>query len=126
MSDYIKRLPMSVFVYDYDHNAPSVEHLYNTHERMFKEIREENPDLPIIILPRPKYYINKEEKERAKIIQATYENAIKSGDRNVYFIDNRRLMRLCKNEGTVDNCHCTDLGFFSMAEAVGKVMEKIL
>ncbi|MBR0277976.1 MAG: hypothetical protein IJQ50_05915 [Clostridia bacterium] len=126
ISEYIKNLPMSVFVYDYDHNAPSVEHLSNTHERMFKEIREQNPDLPIIILPRPKYCITEEEKIRLRIIQATYENAINSGDRNVYFIDNSMLMELCKNDGTVDNCHCTDLGFFSMADKVGKIIEKLL
>ena len=126
MAEYIKNLPMSVFVYDYDHNAPNTTHLSATHERMFKEIREQNPDLPIIILPRPKYCINKEEKKRVKIIKATYENAVNRGDKNVYFIDNKKLMKLCKNEGTVDNCHCTDLGFFSMADKVGKVIEKIL
>ena len=126
IAEYIKNLPMSVFVYDYDHNAPSVEHLFNTHERMFKEVREQNPDLPIIILPRPKYCITEEEKIRLRIIQATYENAINSGDRNVYFIDNSLLMELCKNDGTVDNCHCTDLGFFSMACKIGKLIEKIL
>ena len=126
MSEYIKNLSMSVFVYDYDHNAPSVEHLSDTHERMFKEIREQNPDLPIIILPRPKYCITEEEKIRLKIIRATYENSINSGDRNVYFIDNNMLMELCKNDGTVDNCHCTDLGFFSMACKIGKLIENIL
>ena len=39
---------MSIFVYDYDHNAPTVEYYRETHERMFKIIREANPDLPII------------------------------------------------------------------------------
>lgn len=126
MSEYIKNLPMSVFVYDYDHNAPNIEHLSRTHERMFREIREQNHDLPIIILPRPKYCISEEEKKRVEIIKSTYDNAINSGDRNVYFIDNRELMELCKNDGTVDNCHCTDFGFFSMANKVGEVIEKIL
>lgn len=36
MIEYIKNLDMSIFVYDYDHNAPTVEHLKKTHEKMFK------------------------------------------------------------------------------------------
>ena len=38
IADYIKNLDMSVFVYDYDHNAPTTEHLKKTHERMFGKI----------------------------------------------------------------------------------------
>ena len=50
MSDYIKNLDMSIFVLDYDHNAPTEEHLELTHEKMFKCVREANPDLPILML----------------------------------------------------------------------------
>lgn len=125
MAEYIKNLPMSVFVYDYDHNASTAEDLLATHEKMFKKIREQNPDLPVIILPRPKYCISEEEKKRVEIIKATYENAIKLGDRNVYFIDNAMLTELCKDDGTVDNCHCSDLGFFSMACKLGEIIERI-
>ena len=72
MIEYIKNLDMSLFVYDYDHNAPSVEHLNNTHEKMFKAIREKHPLLPIIIMSRPKYYLTDEEKIRRNIIETTY------------------------------------------------------
>jgi len=123
---YIKGLEMSVFVMDYDHNAPNVEHLQNTHEKMFKAIREQNPDLPIILMSRPKYYLNDEEKKRLEIIRTTYQNALAKGDCNVYLIDGKKLMELAKDEGTVDNCHPTDLGFFSMACAVEKVLSNIL
>ena len=125
ISEYIRNLDMSVFVYDYDHNAPTVEHLNNTHERMFKEIREAHPDLPVIMMSRPKFYLNDEEKERRKIIEKTYENAISSGDSNVYFISGDELTELCGNEGTVDNGHPTDYGFAAMAAALSKVIEKI-
>ena len=126
ISDYIKSLPMSVFVYDYDHNSPSVEHLASTHERMFLEIRESNPELPIVFMSRPKQKLNKEELTRLGIIKTTYENALSRGDKNVYLLDGRSLMRIAKDEGTVDGCHPTDLGFFSMAKALTRLLKKIL
>jgi len=125
MAEYIKTLPMSVFIYDYDHNAPSVEHLENTHENMFKIIREANPNLPIVMLSRPRYFPTEEEKERLTIIRQTYENALANGDKNVYFIDGKTLMQFCQNEGTVDGCHPTDLGFFSMAQTLIGLLETI-
>lgn len=126
ISDYICSLNMSVFVYDYDHNAPTTQHLEATHERMFKEIRKAKPNLPIIMMSRPKYILSSEEKKRLEIIKRTYENAKNSGDNNVYLIDGRTLMRLCHDEGTVDACHPNDLGFFSMAQAVIKTLKQIL
>jgi len=123
--DYIKNLDMSIFIYDYDHNAPTVEHLANTHEKMFKAIREAHPDLPIIMMSRPKFKLTDLEEQRLEIIKTTYNNAIASGDKNVYLITGKELTALCGNEGTVDNCHPTDFGFASMAKAVGDVIEKI-
>ncbi|MBE7046438.1 MAG: hypothetical protein E7396_03380 [Ruminococcaceae bacterium] len=121
MIDYIMNLDMSVFVFDYDNNAPTSEHLKNTHEKMFKAIRYNHPSVPVIMMPRPKYYLTDSEKINRSIIEATYRNAVNNGDKNVYYISNEELTSLCKNEGTVDNCHPTDFGFASMAEALEKV-----
>lgn len=124
--NYIASLDMSVFVYDYDHNAPNVEHLQKTHERGYKIIREKHPDLPIIMMPRPNRNFTADTIKRGKIVRKTYENAIKNGDKNVYFISSKQLTAICKNAGNVDNCHPTDFGFYSMAKAVEKVLKKIL
>ena len=51
-------------------------------------------------------------------------NAVASGDKNVYFIDGRDLMKLAKNDGTVDGTHPTDYGFFSMAKELIRVIER--
>lgn len=126
IAEYISNLEMSCFVYDYDHNAPTVEHLKNTYEKMFKKIRQKNLDIPIIMMSRPKFYLTKEEEERLSIIKTTYNNAIENGDKDVYLIEGSKLMELAGNEGTVDNCHPNDLGFASMAKVVGDVLEKIL
>lgn len=125
MIEYIKKLDMSLFVYDYDHNAPTAEHLSGTHEKMFKSIRNENPGLPIIIMSRPKLNLTNEEQQRLHIIETTYKNAVSAGDQNVYLINGRMLSELCGNEGTVDGCHPTDFGFASMAQALGDVIIRI-
>ena len=50
MADYINTIDMGVFVYDYDHNAPTVEHLANTHKPFFDRIRQAHPDIPILMM----------------------------------------------------------------------------
>lgn len=126
IAEYIKNIPMSVFVYDYDHNAPSVEHLRKTHEKMFKIIREQNPELPVIMMSRPRCFLNEQEKERFEIIRKTYTDAVAKGDKNVYLIDGKTLMKDTENDGTVDDAHPNDLGFYSMAKAVGDVLKNII
>ena len=123
--DYINGLDMSLFVYDYDHNAPTVEYLRDTHEKMFCAIREKHPDLPILMMSRPKTILNAEEQERLAIVRQTYENAVAAGDTNVYLIEGPALMAMAGAEGTVDNTHPTDFGFASMASAIGPVIDEI-
>lgn len=127
IADYIADLPMSIFVYDYDHNAPSVEHLRSTHEPMFRRIRRKNPLLPVVMVSRPQPNPTEEELLRRDIVRATYENALTDGDKNVWFIDGTQIMRQFGGDsGTVDNCHPNDLGFMCMAKAIGDVVEQIL
>lgn len=123
MADYIKQLDMSLFVMDYDYNANSLADLRSTHDKMFCAIREAQPELPILILPRPKYDLNKWEQRRLAIIYDTYTKAKERGDEHVYFIDNKKLMHWAKDIGTVDGVHPTDSGFLSMANAMEEVFE---
>lgn len=58
MAEYINSLDMSVFVYDYDHNAKTLEDLVATHEPFYHLIREKNPTLPIVFMSRPLYLLN--------------------------------------------------------------------
>ena len=127
IAQYIAGLNMSVFVYDYDHNAPNVEHLKKTHKRMFDIIRLKNPNLPIIIVSMPKCPLTSNEVLRREVIKETYEIAKSQGDNNVYFIDGCKMMKFKGgNEATVDNCHPTDLGFRRMADCIGEAVGKAL
>ena len=126
IAEYISGLDMSIFVYDYDYNALSVKLLQDTHEKMFKCIRAAHPEIPIVMMSRPSYYLNDEEKQRLEVIKTTYQNAKANGDMNVYMIEGRTLMEFAENEGTVDGCHPNDLGFASMAKVLGDVLKNIL
>lgn len=119
ISDYIAHLSMSVFVYDYDHNAPTAGYLQETHEKMFLRFRAAQPTTPVILMCRPQPNPNEDDLRRLQIIQTTFENAKKRGDEAVYLIDMHRAVRdFCGDSATVDNCHPNDLGFMAMANAV--------
>ena len=126
MAEYIAGLDMSVFVFDYDHNAPNLEHYKNTHEKFFKTIRKANPDLPILMMTRPKYYLGKEEQERLQVMLDTYNCAIAAGDKNVYYIKGPDLIESVRESALVDGGHPNDSGFVSMACVVGNKLKEIL
>ena len=124
--DYLCSLDMSVFVYDYDHNAPDPAYLAATHEKLFLALRRARPTLPVVMMSRPKFTLNEDDRRRLRIVQATYDRAKAAGDENVYLLDGPTLMALCGDEGTVDGCHPNDLGFFSMAAALEKALKPLL
>ncbi len=128
IAEYIASLKMSAFVYDYDHNAPNVDHLKATHERFFKTIREAQPLLPVVIVPKPDCDNDRSDTEkRLNVITATYRNALESGDKNVYFVDGRKLFGASDRDAcTVDRSHPNDLGFYRMAKAIYPVLKQAL
>lgn len=131
MIDYIAGLDMSVLVMDYDHNAPTVEHLRNTHEHMFREIRKAHPELPIVLVSKPDFKhidgMDDAAYERKEIIRTTYNNAIAAGDKKVYFLDGETLFEGADLDScTVDGCHPNDLGFFRMAQKIGGLLGEIM
>ena len=125
MIDYLSGLDMSIFVYDYDHNAQTYEMLERSHEAGYKKFREGNPSVPIIMITSAD--ISTDREKRINVIRTTYENALASGDKNVYFINGDDIYAQVGLEYcTVDRCHPNDLGFFCMANAIEKVIRKIL
>ncbi len=126
--EYMATLPMSVFISDYDHNAPDVAHLKATHQRLYDIIRDKQPDIPYIMISRPNFNCGSPDAERRReVIWNTYCYARAKGDRNVYFIDGESFFRgpyhnLC----TVDGCHPNDMGFALMADAIEHELKQAL
>jgi hypothetical protein len=118
---------MSAFVSDYDHNAPSLDILRGTHEKLYRAVRKNHPNIPILFLSRPQFHLNDNEKIRLEIVKATYEKALAEGDNNVYFIPGPELLNEQVRECClVDNTHPTDAGFVSMAYAILPTLTKML
>lgn len=126
MAEYIASLDMSIFVLDYDHNAPDVEYLEKTHKPMYDTVRKSHPDIPIIMMSRPQIYEAHDRDKRFEVIKRTYSQAKSDGD-NVYLIDGREVMKKCAwDSGTVDTVHPNDLGFYCIAEAIGDIIKELI
>ncbi len=125
IAEYIAAQDMSAFVYDYDYNAPTLEHLAKTHEPMYLTVRKAHPDIPVFFMTRPKTRYNDEEKARRNVVMTTYKNA-KSRGENVYFIDGEKILEIFGGDGgTVDGCHPNDMGFGCMAAALRPYFKEI-
>jgi len=124
MTDYLASLDMSIFVCDYDHNAPNAEHLKNTHCKLYNKIRAAYPNIPYIMVSRPNFDRGEYESIiRRDVIIDTYRYARQLGDENVYFIDGQNIFRGPDEDScTVDTNHPNDLGFLKMAESIGQVL----
>lgn len=126
MCDYLAGIDCSVFVCDYDHNAPNKEYLQETHYSLYKDFRAKQPETPIIFVSKPDIEHDLDVQKRFEIIKATYDKARESGDKNVYLIDGRTFFEgEDRNACTVDGCHPNDLGFFRMANVIYGKLEEI-
>lgn len=126
MADYINTLDLTAYVYDYDHNCPTIDFLRDTHLACYERVREKNPDLPIVILSKPDYRgDDSDDFERRNIIMETYRIAKERGDR-VAFVDGKHVFDGRFKDGcTTDGCHPNDLGFSRMAIKVLKALNEL-
>ena len=129
--DYIASLDMSVFVLDYDHIAPTKEHLTDTFEPFYRAVREKHPDMPILFVTAPDthQYIHggTVRDERRAVIYNVYRKALAEGDRNIHYIDGDTLFEGEHHDiYTVDGCHPTDAGAICMADRIGHVLATLL
>ena len=130
MIKYLSSIPASMFVCDYDHNAPDADHLRATHERLYRAYRKANPETPILFVSKPDFHPYEPEAAsinalRRSIIHETYLKALTEGDPYVDFLDGENLFQgLSRESCTVDGCHPNDLGFFRMAQLIGERINK--
>ena len=126
MVEYLTKLDCSLFVCDYDHNAPSADYLESTHYALYEQYRKARPNTPILFITKPDYLRDSEGERRIKIVRSTYEKAKKAGDNKVYFLSGKRFYGKGQPwEYAVDGCHPTDYGFAAMAKQIYQKMCEI-
>ncbi len=131
IAEHIATLPMSVFMYDYDGNAPNLAHLEKTHEPFYRIVRDAiGPDVPVIMLSGPtnSYIMDStpDLQARRALIMRTYLAARERGE-NVEFIDGETIYaRDYWDTCTVDGIHPNDLGFMLFAQRVEPILSKVL
>ena len=128
IADYMAGLDYAAFVSDYDHNAPTPEHLQSTHFALYETIRAARPDVPYVMVSRPvTRYGDEENARRRAIVMDSYARALKGGDRSVYFVDGYALFKEDGMEDCLaDGLHPNDLGLYRMARAIGKTLAQCL
>lgn len=127
--DYIAGLEMSIFVCDYDHNAPSYEHLKATHLNLLRTVRAAQPTLPILVVSAPDVLLGDPAfwQPRRELIRKNVETLQAEGDTNIFFLDGASLFAGDDWDScTVDGCHPNDLGFWRMAHAMEPAIKKLL
>ncbi len=126
MADYLSSLDCSIFVCDYDHNAPNAEYLAKTHRRFYERYRAVRKDTPILFLSKPDCDRDPDADKRLKVIKNTCRFAKRQGDEHVYLLEGSRLFGSEDRENcTVDGTHPNDLGFYRMAEEIERVLLRI-
>jgi hypothetical protein len=129
MIDYLCAQNPSIFVYDYDHNAPNLEYLEKTHMKLFRAFRNAHPTTPVIFMTSPicPKNLNSQWTSRREHIYSNYLTAKNEGDENVYFVDGLKMFEgEFFSECTVDGTHPNDIGFMHMAKALLPIIKDIL
>lgn len=134
LAELIASLDLSLFVYDYDHNAPTAEYLAQTHLPFYRAIRQRRPDLPIIMLSRCDFYTRpvvpehlQDSIRRRKVVEDTWRYGLEQGDKLLWYIDGETLFQgPMADSCTVDGCHPNDLGFYRMYQRILPVAQEIL
>lgn len=131
MAEYIAQQNPSIFVLDYDHNAPTAEHLRETHYPLYETVRKAHPDTPIIFTTMPTITGYEERpwfRKRRKEILDSFARMEATGDKNVYLVDFYGCFGDLENGecGTVDDCHPDSLGFLRMTEKIYPLLNKLL
>ncbi len=123
----------ALLVLDYEPNCVSTQSLKETLPNFIKIYRKKHPDIPILVISRPLYALdrfdeelNKERIERFTIQRETVEYFNQQGYNNIYFYSGENLLGEDYEECTVDGIHPTDLGFIKIANALEPIIKKII
>ncbi len=123
--DYLCTLKTPLLVFDYDHNAPTLEFLEQTHLPALRKLRAAHPHIPFIVLSKPDRDTGLADcTARAKLIEENCRILAAESAAPVHFINGQDIFTSHDMDMmTVDGTHPTDLGMHCIAQALYEVMK---
>ena len=94
MAEYIAGPDMGAFVLDYDHDAPTVEHPEQTHERFYRILPERHSAIPVVMVSRSDFTCTEANARRMEIVRHTCRMARRRGEKAV-FVDGKAVFDKC-------------------------------
>lgn len=131
VADLVKELDPAVFIIDCLPNMVAAEITART-VPLVKTIRSAHPDTPILLVEDRNYsntFLNKSLGLRNSSSQAAlkeeFQKLLEQGTTNLYYLKGDDLLGH-DGDGTVDNSHPNDLGFFRQANEFERALKPIL
>lgn len=126
MIDYINSIDASLYAFDYNMYANKKDRVLPPHYSIYERIREKHPNAGILMYDKPGCDYEPYP-QREKLIYESYQKALASGDKKVYYLSAWDLF----GEGERDCCmvdvsHPNDLGANRMANAMYSVLKDAL
>lgn len=137
VGEVLCNIDASLFVIDCTPNSPP-DTVKKNALNLILQLRACQPQTPILLVEsiyRENYLLSGQDETKAggiKFIKAqnrelkkAFDEAKSKGIKKIYYLPGDNLIGL-DHEGTVDGTHLTDLGFYRMAEEIGKSIKKII
>ncbi|MBE7042561.1 MAG: hypothetical protein E7399_03595 [Ruminococcaceae bacterium] len=123
MIEYITSIDASLYAFDYNMYPNKKERVLPPHYSVYERIRNKHPHAGIFMYDKPGCDYEPYP-ERETLIYESYQKALASGDKRVYYLSARELF----GEGDRDCCmndvsHPNDLGALRMANAMYSVLK---
>lgn len=125
--DLLAELNPSAYIIDALPNMTN-DPVYDRTINLVETIRKSRQNTPIILVECIYRAAGRANGTRSEDVinskfKAAYNQLEKQGVKNLYYVEGENLIGN-DSEGTIDGTHTTDLGFFRMADVIGKALEK--
>lgn len=126
MADYLATLDPSIFIYGEGNNEFGYEQYERTHYNVYETFRKAHSETPFIFATSPRH-VGGGDKRIRKIIWESYQKALSTGDKNVYYHEGEGVLGdIMIENATVDGTHPDSLGFYLEAKAYYPLIKDLL
>ncbi len=120
MANLLTNLDMSALIIDYTRNAISLDEFYQRFEPFYREIKEQKPNLPIIIIGALDAVVY--DKHIVEVFSRVKKEFV-----NTFYIDLSNLFKdLYFNGLSADGIHYSDVGMWLIAEKIMEYLNQVI